>query len=116
MSQNAASNVSFTIQVPSGLAGSALTGKVAIASCTLAGCSISSNGTSCAAGTTTSITCTVGNLASILKLTGAVAQITIPVSKTAAVGTYTISGTVNSANDPKPKNNTITDKVTITAN
>jgi hypothetical protein len=118
-----ASNVVMTFQItaPAGVVGGPIKGVVADVSCSLFGCSAvpPSGGSSCSVTsnngyTTNTVTCVVGALASVYNLKGAAAQITIPIASTAKVGTqFGISGTVSSANDPNPKNNTTSTTITV---
>ncbi|MFZ1927672.1 MAG: hypothetical protein WAU50_00960, partial [Candidatus Sulfotelmatobacter sp.] len=91
-------------------------------SCSLAGCSVPSSGTSCSVTTTVGasttvavLTCNVGQLVSISKLKGEVLTVNIPILSTAAVNTkFSSVTTVTSDNDPKPSNNTVSESYTVT--
>ena len=112
-----ASNVVVTVQVnaAAGVIGGAVTGNIAVVSCTLLppGCSETPpTGTSCVSSsappyTSSTLTCNVGTLPSVFKLQGARAMITIPVAQNAKPNSpVSITSTVTSANDPNSKNNT----------
>lgn len=115
LSSNPASNVAInaTLTFPTGVLGGNVSAIAGIVSCTLAGCNNLSSGTSCTA-TNTTVSCNIGSLPSVLKITGAVVKIMIPISSTATVGSkFTVSGTVTSANDPNPKNNSASQTFTV---
>ena len=93
-----------------------VTASVAVVSCSLSGCTTSMPaGTSCSV-SGTSITCNIGTLPSLLKLKGAVVKTVIPVASNSVVGsTFKITATVNSPNDPNPRNNSTSDLITVTS-
>jgi Bacterial lectin len=115
LSTNTASNVAInaTLTFPAGVLGGNVSAIAGIVSCTLAGCNNLTSGTSCTA-TNTTVSCNIGSLPSVFKITGAAVKIMIPISSTATVGSkFTVTGTVTSANDPNPKNNTASQTFTV---
>ncbi len=86
LSSNAASNVTInaTLNLPSGVLGSGSVSAVAgIVSCTLAGCNALTTGTTCTVTSNTTVSCSIGNLPSVLKITGAAVKISIPIASSA---------------------------------
>ncbi len=114
--------ITSTYTVPNNVLNGSLSGSYALVSCSLAGCSVPSSGTSCSVTTTVGasttvavLTCNVGQLVSISKLKGEVLTVNIPILSTAAVNTkFSSVTTVTSDNDPKPSNNTVSESYTVT--
>lgn len=117
LSTNAASNVTInaTLNLPSGVLGGTVSGAAGLVSCTLAGCNTLTTGTTCTVTSNTTVSCSIGTLPSVLKITGAAVKISIPISssKTIIGSKFTVSGVVTSANDPNSKNNTASQTFTV---
>jgi hypothetical protein len=118
LSTNSASNVTITatMNLPAGVLGSGGVSAIAgIVECNLfTGCKDITTGTSCSVGANNTVTCTIGTLPSVFKLAGAVVKIVIPISSTATPGSkFTVTGTVTSANDPNPRNNSASQTFTV---
>ena len=118
LSKTSAAEVTVTEQIqlpPAGVQLGNVTARVALVSCTTSGCSAMppAGGANCNVSGTT-ITCNIGTLPSIYGLKGALIKTSIPVLATSKVGTaFRITATVNSPNDPNPKNNNTSDFLTI---
>ena len=84
LSSNAASNVTInaSLNLPSGvLAPNGSVSAVAgLVSCTLAGCNTLTTGTTCTVTSNTTVSCPIGTLPSVLKITGAAVKISIPIA------------------------------------
>jgi hypothetical protein len=115
LSRTDAAEVTFNanIQLPATVQLGTLQAKVALVSCTLAGCTEPTTGANCSVAAT-SVSCNIGTLPSIWKLTGAFVKIWVPVLSTSVPGsTFKITATVSSPNDSNPKNNTTSDLITV---
>jgi hypothetical protein len=105
-------NYNATINFPAGTLGGTITANVQNISCTIHGCTFST--TPCTT-TSSTVSCNIGQLASLLKGSVAIVNLTVPVSPTATLGSvFTINSTVTSDNDPNLKNNTNTELITVT--
>jgi len=116
LSTSTAYNVVITSQftVPANVLNGNLSASYWVGPCSPLGCSTNEGSSmSCnVAGTT--ITCNVGQVASILKLQGVVVKVSIPVLSTATVGTnFSSVNTVSSANDPKSSDNSVKQTFTV---
>jgi len=116
LSSSPAYNVVITSQftVPANVLNGNLSASYWVGPCTPLGCSTNPNSQMPCNVSGTTITCNVGQVASILKLQGVVVKINIPVLSTATVGTnFTSVTTVSSANDPKSGNNSVKQTFTV---
>ncbi|MGA8150552.1 MAG: hypothetical protein WB952_06360 [Terriglobales bacterium] len=116
LSASTAYNVVITSQftVPANVLNGNLSATYWVGPCSLSGCGTNPSSPVACSVSGLTITCNVGQVASVLKLQGVVVKVSIPVSSTATVGTnFSAVSTVSSANDPKSSDNSVKQTFTV---